>query len=127
LAQGRLREGPVFFADPDEIDQGPAVKHYFVYILTNRSRTLYTGVTNHLERRVWQHKQGAVPGFTSKYRIDRLVYFESFRDIRVAIRREKQIKGWRREKKIALITSQNPGWKDLSEGWFGRDPSPRSG
>jgi putative endonuclease len=127
LAQGRLREGPVFFADPDEIDQGPAVKHYFVYILTNRSRTLYTGVTNHLERRVWQHKQGAVPGFTSKYRIDRLVYFESFRDIRVAIRREKQIKGWRREKKIALITSKNPGWKDLSEGWFGRDPSPRSG
>ncbi len=103
------------------------MKHYFVYILTNRSRTLYTGVTNHLERRVWQHKQGAVPGFTSKYRIDRLVYFESFRDIRVAIRREKQIKGWRREKKIALITSKNPGWKDLSEGWFGRDPSPRSG
>jgi putative endonuclease len=100
------------------------VKRYFVYIMTNRSRTLYTGVTNNLTRRVLEHKRQLIPGFTSKYRIHRLVHFELFGDIRAAIRREKQIKGWLRAKKIALIESTNRDWKDLSEGWYGKsDPS----
>ncbi len=91
----------------------------YVYIMASRSRTLYTGVTNNLERRVSQHKLKLVPGFTARYNISRLVYYERHGDIREAIRREKQIKGWLREKKIALITSLNPGWCDLSENWFG--------
>jgi putative endonuclease len=100
------------------------VKRYFVYIMANRSRTLYTGVTNNLTRRVLEHKRKLIPGFTSKYNICRLVHFELFGDIREAIRREKQIKGWVRRKKIALIESTNRDWKDLSEGWYGKkDPS----
>jgi len=93
------------------------VKQYYVYIMTNKSRTLYTGVTNDLERRVYEHKQKLVPGFTSKYNITRLVYFETTEDIRAAIEREKQIKGWLRSKKVALIESENPEWRDLSVGW----------
>jgi putative endonuclease len=88
---------------------------YFVYIVTNRSKTLYTGVTNNLMRRVREHKMGAGSGFTAKYKLDRLVYFERFEDIRNAIEREKRIKGWLRIKKIALIVSVNPAWRDLSE------------
>jgi len=95
------------------------MRDYYVYILASRSRTLYTGVTNNLERRVAQHKLKLLPGFATRYRIDRLVYFEHSGDIRAAIQREKQIKGWIREKKLALIKSMNPGWCDLSEGWFG--------
>ena len=104
------------------------LKTYYVYIMASRSRTLYTGVTNNLERRVPQHKLKLLPGFTAHYRIDRLVYFEHHGDIREAIRREKQIKGWTRAKKLALIKPMNPGWCDLSEGWFGKtnaDPSSR--
>jgi len=89
---------------------------YFVYTLASRSRTLYTGVTNNLERRILQHRHGEIPGFTAKYKIHRLVHFELFADIRDAIRREKEIKGWRREKKIAMIQGKNPAWEDLSEG-----------
>jgi len=89
-----------------------------VYIMTNRSGTLYTGVTNDLKRRVYEHKHKLIPGFTSKYAIDRLVYFDSTPDVRAAIAREKQIKKWRREKKVALIESKNRNWKDLSAGWF---------
>ncbi len=85
--------------------------------MTNKSRTLYTGVTNDLERRVYEHKQKLVPGFTAKYNITRLVYFEVTQDVQAAITREKQIKGWLRSKKIALIESVNPEWKDLSMGW----------
>jgi putative endonuclease len=85
--------------------------------MTNKSRTLYTGVTNDLGRRVYEHKQKLVPGFTSKYNITRLVYFETTEDIRAAIEREKQIKGWLRSKKVALIESENPEWRDLSVGW----------
>jgi putative endonuclease len=85
--------------------------------MTNRSRTLYTGVTNDLMRRVYEHKNKLVPGFTSKYNIQYLVYYESTSSIHVALEREKQIKGWRREKKIALIHSMNHDWKDLSEEW----------
>jgi len=92
-------------------------KTYFVYILAGRSRNLYTGVTNNLVRRVSQHKEAQVPGFTSKYRIYRLVHFESFGDIRAAIVREKQIKSWRREKKVGLIEAGNPTWEDLGAKW----------
>ena len=88
---------------------------YFVYIMTNKSGTLYTGVTNNLERRVYEHKHYLVKGFTNKYKIDKLVYFEETSDINAAIAREKQIKGWLRKKKIALIESMNPGWNDLSK------------
>ena len=88
---------------------------YHVYILANPSGVLYTGVTNHLERRVGQHKQKHIPGFTKKYDVVRLVYFEAFSDVRSAISREKQIKGWRREKKLFLIHNLNPKFRDLSE------------
>ena len=91
---------------------------YYVYIITNRSKTLYTGVTNNLERRMWEHKHGTGSTFASHYKIDRLVYYESFEDIRNAIDREKQIKGLLRIKKIALIVSRNPAWRDLSEEWY---------
>lgn len=94
------------------------LNQYYVYILTNRSRTLYAGVTNDLTRRVYEHKQKLLPGFTEKYNISRLVYFEETSDVRDAIAREKQIKGWTRAKKIALIESINPEWKDLSDGWY---------
>jgi putative endonuclease len=90
------------------------MKTYFVYILANHSRMLYTGVTSDLERRTAEHKAKVMPGFSKKYNLHRLVYFEETNDIRSAIAREKQIKGWLRKKKIALIESVNPTWKDLS-------------
>ena len=100
-------------------------KIYFVYIMTNRSKTLYTGMTNSLVRRVREHKVGIGSQFTSKYNVDRLVYFERFEDVRNAIEREKEIKSWHRVRKIALIVSVNPAWKDLSLEWernpFGPD------
>ena len=88
---------------------------YYVYILASHSKVLYTGVTNDLSRRIFEHKQYLVSGFTSRYSITKLVYFEETPSIRDAIEREKQIKGWRRSKKTALIESINPKWKDLSE------------
>ncbi len=91
--------------------------NYYIYILTNKSRTLYTGVTNDLERPVYQHKRKLIPGFTRQYNLNRLVFFEATSDIRAAISREKQIKGWIRSKKIALIESLNPRWRDLSRDW----------
>jgi putative endonuclease len=90
---------------------------YYVYIMTGRSDTLYTGVTNNLERRIYEHKHGLVDGFTKKYNLTTLVYYETTDDVRSAIAREKQIKGWLRSKKIALIEFTNPQWRDLSEGW----------
>ena len=98
----------------------PEPRTYFVYIMTNRSKTLYTGVTNNLVRRVREHKTGNGSGFSAKYRLDRLAYFERFEDIRNAIEREKTIKGWLRVKKIALIVSVNPAWRDLSLEWYER-------
>ena len=89
-------------------------KSYYVYIMSSPSRTLYTGVTNDLERRVNEHRNGAVPGFTKRYKIDRLVYFQETNDIGAAIAAEKQIKGLLRPKKIALIETENPTWRDLS-------------
>jgi putative endonuclease len=89
------------------------MRTYYVYIMASRSRVLYTGVTNDLARRVDEHKRGVPPGFTSTYRITRLVFFEEFPDIRDAIAREKQLKGWVRARKIRLIEGRNPRWEDL--------------
>jgi putative endonuclease len=88
------------------------MRRYYVYIMASRSRVLYTGVTNDLARRVHEHKQGLIAGFTSAYRITRLVYSEEFTDVRDAIAREKQIKGWVRARKIRLIEERNPTWED---------------
>ena len=93
-------------------------KRYYVYILASRSRNLYTGVTNDLRWRVLEHKRGLLAGFTKKYRIHRLVYFETFNDVREALGREKRIKAWRREKRVALIRSVNPAWDDLAAEWY---------
>jgi putative endonuclease len=94
------------------------MKQYYVHIMTNNSRTLYTGVTDDLVRRVYEHRNKLIEGFTRKYNITRLVYYEITSDVRAAIQREKQIKGWLRKKKIALIEAANPEWKDLSERWY---------
>ncbi len=92
------------------------MRQYYVYILTNRKQgVLYTGVTNDLERRIYEHKNKLISGFASKYNLTKLVYFEETTDVNAAITREKQIKGWLRKKKVALIESKNPEWKDLSE------------
>jgi len=93
------------------------MKHYYTYMMASRSRVLYTGVTSDLQRRVDEHKHKVLPGFTSRYNVTRLVYFEVFTDILEAIAREKQIKGWLRAKKVALIESVNPEWENLSAGW----------
>ena len=90
-------------------------RQYYTYIMASRSRVLYTGVTNDLARRVSEHKQGLTAGFTSKYRVTRLVYAEKFANIRDAIAREKEIKGWKRSRKISLIENRNPTWEDLAE------------
>ncbi|HEV2671759.1 MAG TPA: GIY-YIG nuclease family protein [Gemmatimonadales bacterium] len=91
------------------------MRTYWVYVLASRSRVLYIGVTNDLARRLNEHKQGLIPGFTQKYRVNRLVYFEQFSDIRDAIAREKQIKGWVRARKVELIEARNRTWEDLAE------------
>jgi putative endonuclease len=94
------------------------MKQYYVYLMASFKQRLYVGVTNDLRRRIYQHKTKAHPeSFTARYNINRLVYFEVFGDIRDAIGREKQIKGWRRSKKVALIEAENPRWKDLSLDW----------
>ena len=102
-----------------------ADRQYFVYVLASRSRVLYVGVTNDLERRVFEHKHKLVTGFTTEYNINRLIYFESTPDVLAAIRREKQIKGWRRSRKVALIESVNPRWEDLSLRWSEQEEIPR--
>ena len=94
------------------------MKLFFVYVLTNASRTsLYTGITSTLSDLIYEHKTKAYSGFTSKYNVNRLVYYERFSRVDEAIAREKQIKGWRRAKKVALIESMNPKWDDLSRPW----------
>jgi putative endonuclease len=90
---------------------------FFVYILSSKYKKTYIGVTNDLDRRLYEHRNKLFEGFSAKYNIDRLVYFEQFDDIQQAIVRETQLKDWRREKKIALIEGMNPEWKDLSEEW----------
>ena len=92
------------------------MKEYYIYILTNQYNTVfYVGVTNNLTRRVYEHKNKLVKGFTSKYNLNKLVYYEVFSDVRDAIYREKQIKSWNRKKKIEMIKKFNPEWKDLYE------------
>ena len=91
------------------------MKEYYVYIMTNRSGTLYTGMTNDLKRRLHEHKSKLIPGFTKKYNIEKLVWFDRTTDVQAAIAFEKKIKGWLREKKVALIESKNPEWEDLGE------------
>ena len=91
--------------------------HFWVYILASKSRHIYTGVTNDIERRVREHKEGNIDCFTQKYRVNRLVYRERFRYIGNAIAREKEIKGWDRQKRVALIERDNPTWEDLSLEW----------
>ena len=91
------------------------MNNYFVYILTNKSNNvIYTGVTNNITRRIFEHKNKLVKGFTSWYNIDKLIYYEETSSIQSALAREKQIKGWLKKKKIALIELKNPSWKDLS-------------
>ena len=91
---------------------------YYVYIMNSPSGTLYTVITNDLKRRIYQHEHHLVEGFTKKYNITCLAYFEETYDVNSAISREKEIKGWRRSKKIALIKSTNPDWSDLAEDWY---------
>ena len=94
-------------------------KQYYIYIMTNKTnRVLYTGVTNDLKRRVYEHKEKLVERFTKKYKVGKLVYYEVCEDIESAIAREKQIKGWLRRKKVALIESLNQDWRDLSLDWM---------
>ena len=102
---------------------GLAMGQYYVYIMASHRGTLYTGVTNNLERRACEHKQGLGGNFTRKYHISKLVYYETTNDVNSAIAREKQIKSWRRAKRVALIESMNPYWTDLTENWVDA-PSP---
>src|SRR5690242_12049246 len=90
---------------------------YYVYILASPTRTLYIGVTNNLRRRVAEHKSKLIPGFTSKYNVTQLVYFESTSDVQAAIAREKQLKAWRRARKFILVEAENLNWRDLTLDW----------
>jgi len=101
------------------------MRQFYVYIMANRSHTLYSGMTNDLERRVYEHKTKAIDGFTAKYNITRLVYYEPYADVRDAIAGEKQIKGWTRDKKVALIQSRNRYWRDLAADWIPEVAVPR--
>ena len=98
-------------------------RSYFTYIMASRSHTLYIGVTRDLQKRVFEHKWKEHDGFTERYNCDRLVWFETHRDVHDAIAREKQLKGWRREKKIALIEQMNRAWLDLSRDWYDVEPA----
>ena len=93
-------------------------RQYYVYIMASRGKTLYVGVTNNLERRVYEHKSGFISGFTKKYKVTKLVYHEETSDIGAAISREKQLKAWRRSKKVTLVESVNPLWEDIALRWY---------
>lgn len=93
------------------------MKISYVYIVASLSKVLYVGVTSNLEQRIYQHKNALVEGFTKKYNVDKLVYFETHEDIKVAIAREKQLKGWSRKKKVFLIEKENKAWRDLAFDW----------
>ncbi len=115
----RLRRSPpdVVYT-PIDVTSAHAVKAYYVYIMSSFSKRLYVGVTNNLHRRMYEHKNHLIKGFTKRYNLAQLVYYEATNDIHSAISREKQIKGWVRRRKIALVESANPEWDDLSETWF---------
>ncbi len=95
------------------------VRTYYVYLMASRTRTLYVGVTNDLQRRVAEHKSRFVPGFSAKYHTTMLVWFQEFQDVEEAIACEKRVKGWRRSKKVELIESGNPEWEDSAAPWLG--------
>jgi putative endonuclease len=101
------------------------MKSYLVYIMSSQRRVLYIGVTSKLERRVFQHKAHFFGGFTAKYNVNNLVYFETYSNVYRAIGREKELKGWLRQKKVGLIESNNPTWKDLSYGWYQKVSMPQ--
>ena len=97
----------------------PIMRKYWVYIIGNKgATTVYIGVTNNLQRRIAEHKIGAIPGYTQLYKCDRLLYFEEYQNIETAIAREKELKGWKRERKENLIATQNPHRVDLASDWF---------
>ena len=98
------------------------MKQYYVYLMANRSKTLYVGMTNDLQRRVYEHKHMVKDDFTRRYPLDRLLYYEVTDDVSSAIAREKQIKGWRRSKKVALVESRNPRWRDLASDFADSQP-----
>jgi putative endonuclease len=98
------------------------LENYYCYIMASRSRTIYVGMTGDLHARVFQHKWREHDGFTARYNCDRLVWFEAFREVGEAILREKELKGWRREKKLALINGTNPAWVDLARDWYEMEP-----
>ena len=98
-------------------------ENYYTYIVASRSRTIYVGMTSDLHSRVFKHKGKHYDGFTAKYNCDRLVWFEAFREVGDAILREKELKGWRREKKLALINGMNPAWVDLARDWYEMEPA----
>jgi putative endonuclease len=93
------------------------MRQFYVYIVASHRRVLYVGVTNNLERRIWEHRDGTHDGFTKKYKVSRLVHFETTGNSYAAICREKELKAWRRSKKVALIEAANPAWEDRSLGW----------
>ncbi len=98
-------------------------KTYYVYILTNyKNKTLYIGLTNNLERRIYEHKNELIEGFSKRYKLKKLIYYEEFEYIRDALVREKQLKSWHREWKLNLIKNMNPKFCDLAEGWYNEDP-----
>jgi putative endonuclease len=117
LSPCRIREFYPFRCDTLSAVRDGFNYTFWVYILTSRTGTLYIGITGYIDRRISQHKMDSIEGFTKKYKVHRLVYYETFDYVLNAIRREKQLKGWRREKKIALIEKTNPRWQDLSEHW----------
>ena len=94
------------------------MRQYYVYIMSSRNRTLYVGVTNNLLRRAYEHQHKLADGFTKKYNVSSVVFYDTTNDVEAAIAREKQLKGWRRSKKIALIELVNTGWNDLSLAWY---------
>ncbi len=99
---------------------------YYVYILANKTNTtVYIGVTSDLMQRLWEHRNDVIEGFTKRYHVHKLVYYETFQNVQEAIAREKQLKGWRRARKNALIGSVNPAWEDLAGEWFFAGPIPR--
>ena len=104
------------------------IHQYYVYLLTNKKDgTLYIGMTNDLERRIFEHKQKLIDGFTKKYGLNQLIYFERFQYVNDAIKREKQLKNWNRQWKIDLIEIENPDWNDLAKDWFDVDPGSSPG
>jgi putative endonuclease len=116
----RLRhfDSPVCHFEQSEKSLVPQAGTYYVYLLTNwNNQVMYVGMTNDLERRLYEHKHKLFKGFTDKYNLNKLVYFEETQDVTAAIAREKEIKKWRREKKNQLVNRMNPTWKDLSLNW----------